>query len=515
MKQARLWQGSYRFRSLIIILAGSLGFLLGVLYLSVEDMKIGPVVLVTGPESFVPGESVAVRVAGLEKGGHGSYPVRVRSLHWVDAAGTRSELAAQSEGRRPVVVRFTVPTSASEGASLALRVQVGDEAEREVDVPVAVGLSFSLDPPLDEPPSLREGEQLRVDLWPEDGVVAYGLDNRIFVRVTDGDGLPVVAALDFAVGKNKTLKGLSDSLGLAAFSLDGGRPRYVLSVTARDAEGRVGRAKEELVPVPRGQRLRLRPRVLAPGRTLRVELNSLEDKGLLHCDVLLGHRHLDAFTLDRKGGSAATTREAPRGTGLFTIQCSPYYVSAGKAFAARHFVVAPDDAPLAALAGAVRANGPAETRYLQELAKKGSDRPRVDQERASDFLAARLQPGYVPSQRLLSTLASDEAALEHERSGLKSKLLTALALALLILLVWAVGLIGSNILDVRRRARLMHEALEGADEPPEDEVALLEDDGPAPRDLTRGFSLVHYVVFAVLAVLNIIAILWLLGAVVG
>lgn len=543
-------QRNFRFRSLIIILAGVLGFVLGALYLSVEQMEVTSFVVATGPAELSPGEPTALRVSGLRERGHGALSVQVASARWRDGAveGDRAaerDLRIEVEGSRPAIVRFDVPEDADGAATVVLSLRVlGDESgerTREVAAPVQVtpNAAVSVAQPAVAAPAGEGG--LRVTLLPEVRVLSWRFDGPLFARVTEEAGAPVAAAVTLRVGRDETRSETTGPFGLAAFPIVADRPRYQIHARAEAGE-RHGEVEEDLRPVPRGRHLRVLPRVVTPGGRVRLEVAALEREETLHCDLVADGRILDAFTLHVSRGAAAAERVAPGAPGRYAIQCAPYYRTPGPAFTSAALVVAPAGTPPAGgsdavLVDAVEPQDDVDAGWLAAVRAGIATADPAARARVLDYLTARLTPDYVPSVHLASTLEGDRAALAAERDAVRARLLLALGVALTALLVWALVVVGANLRDVRRRsaamAALLAEDDEGADDEgatgnervsPKDTTGALGDDeddedggvaGPvAPDAFVRTRSVVQYAVIAVLLIVNLVALLWLLGNVV-
>lgn len=521
----------FRFRSVIIILAGVLGFVLGALYLSVEQMDVEDVVVATGPATVAPGEPAALRVAASDRRGHAARTVQLESAHWSAPGAPEQPLAAELDGTQPGVVRFRPPESADGAATVRLTFRVaGGDVLRELRVPLQVAPAMTVEPAA-PPPAPPAGEGgLRVSLLPEVRVLSYRFDGTLFVRVMDAEGAPVAAAVTLRIGKEETRTASAGELGLATVPIHADRPRYQLHARATAEGGRSGEVEEDLRPVPRGQRLRLLPRVVAPGGRYRVEIQAHDPEGTLHCDVLDEGRIRESFTLRVTRGAAATEREAPRTVGRYAVQCAPFWRSPGEAFTTAALVVSAEHDEVAALAAAVRPEDQADARWLADVGARAATLAEEPRRRAADYLTARLTPDYTPSAHLASTLEGDLAALNAERDGIRGKLLLALGVAFAALLTWALVLVASNVRDVRRRsaemAAVLSEVDDAAPHAPAPAVAaggpaaaaeLDEDElptGPPPASFGRARSLVQYAVVAVLLVVDVIAVLWLLGTII-
>jgi hypothetical protein len=542
----------FRFRSVIIILFGLLAFAFGVLYLSVERMEVRDVLVVTGPAEVSPGESAALRVARVDRRGHPGGPVVVTGGRFSGGGIAEQALELSAEPGQPAVVRFSVPAAADGGARVTLALAATDDAPaREVAVPLAVAPEFSLEPlaPPASPASPASpaapaapaavevgGDALWVSLLPEGRALAYRFDATVFVRVTDGAGAPVLAEVALSTGSGPALVSRTGPLGLAALPLRVDRPLYELRALATAADGRVGDFEVDLLPVPRGRRLRLLPRAVAPGGSYRVEVASEEEEETLHCDLLTDGRIRDSFTLAARGGRAAAERRAPAAPGRHALQCAPYWRTPGAAFATAALVVTPPagSSPadeVAALAALVPPQDAADARWLAEVrARSGAGAGTLDREargRAADYLAARLTPDYAASAHLLGTLEGDTILLIAERERLRGFLLLALGVALTTLAGWGLLVVLGNLRETRRRTAEVLAEIEAAEAEgaaaagaPRGAVSASWIDGydlpteAPPVSLGRSATKWQFVLVAALLAAQIAALLWLLGTVV-
>ncbi len=525
MADSRLWHNFFRFRAPIIVLAGLLGFLLGALYLSVAQLQVDSIIVVTGNPHPVTDQSTAIRITAyrdIESRERRATRVSVDEEATLRPAGypavAARPITMTVEGHTPAVARFDVPPEAAAGGRLILRVRPIDSAEaREIEIPLTVEPTSHAEPREDDSYRKTDGE-LAMALVPEDDVLIHGLPNRLFVRVADEDGAGVAAQLALRRGSQAPRNSMSASSGLAAMDIEGGAFQYRFRVTAEDARGRQGTIEQVFKPVPRGRRLRLLPPVALPGQIVRVEVSSTAREEKLHCDILHENRLVDSFTMDVTRARAAASRTIPRVEGIYHVQCAPYHTLPNPlSYAGRALVVTTRDCPVTALAAALQPSDETEREYARWLEQHASRLPSENQAILKSYLAARLVPPYTPSVILHNTLREDREALDARRDALRARLLVALGAALFVLLLWAVALVGSNILETKRNARLMALLMEeeGDDSTPAPEQSGDELPESSPVGLFGAArSGLNYLVFIVLVVLNLFAVLWLLKTVV-
>ena len=502
----------FRARYLVIILFGVLGFVLGALYLSLERMAVGHFVLVTGSAEVHPGGPAAIRVTVKDRETKGLLRVQVTAARWSGRGEEAFDLPIEIEGHRPAVVRFAAPAVPDGIGTLELELAIGDRPARRLWVPLQVRAEASLvsGPPERAPPP-RVGGPLRVALVPADGVFLFGFDDRFFASVLDPDGRPLAASVTVKLSAKDGRSVTTDETGLGLLPLRAELPRYQSEIQALDASGRRGELRVDLAPTPRGHRMRLRPRVVPPRGRYRLEIEATERQTTLYCDVLRDGRPIDGFSLAVTRGFAAADRTAPAEPGAYALQCAPYVRSTGQTFATRALVVA--EAPtLRALAEAVEPQDAQDAVHLAALADvEGS---REQEALVADFLAARLVPPYREAAELANTLAADRAVLELERDNVRGKVLIALGIALAALFLWCVAVVGANVYALRRAAEdfaaLSNEDAAGGDVDATDE-SVGATQSRISLHAERGLH--HYVVLAVLLVLNVLAVLWLLATI--
>jgi hypothetical protein len=521
---ANLRQTFFRFRALIIILAGVFCFLLGALYLSVERMDVGAVFVVTGSPRFEAEQPTAIRINAyydiLARDRRAAHVFLAPEAHFEPAGAPPDQaqhLRLSVSGQRPAIVRFALPLEAEQGGRLTLRVWTAGDPPRDLAVPIPpLGAGAVEASGVPQPPR-REGD-LALALTAEDGVFVHGLSNRLFVRVADGHGSGTPSRVTLTRGAQRERHSMAGRAGIAVFEIDDQAFRYSFRASAEDAAGRQGQVEADFDPVPRGRRLRVLPPVARPGHVVRVQVTSVAHEEQLHCDLLAGDSLVDSFSLSVVRGSGAHTLPAPRTLARYRVQCAPYYTAVGQtSFASRALVVTTESCPVAALVQGFEPLDESDRAYVRWLTEAASGLSEDERVLATDYLAARLVPPYVASVQLLSTLADDQERVAERRAALRARLLTALAGALSMLLLWAALLVGAHVIEVRRAARAF--ALEEAEWEGRAGPAELEFDyDPLPvvpgTSAGRVGGVLHFVVFVVMLALNALALIWLLGVVI-
>lgn len=492
-----LWDITYRLRSVIVILFCLLGFALGALYLSVERLSVDDILVVTGNDVFAPERPAVLRLTAVRRADKHILPVVVRDVRRTDGAPTPPW---ETRGRRPVVLDLQVPENAPDPLPLEVDVTVGDGAARTVSLPLSIDAQLSSES-RSVSRDLRRGGELQVVPVPQDGVLVHGLDNVLYVAVTEKDGTPVTAEVRLRFGKGPARVATTDSLGLASFPIEGGRPRYEMRFEANAGDGRSGWAELDIAPAPRGLRLRSRPASPTSGSTIRVELESVEPSGLIHCDLVDEGLFLASFPMRLDKGTADEELILPSTQGSCELQCSAYYQNPGRAFATRAVPVSPsepDRALLGLLSDVESPWGPAYAISLIRMRLFAEASP-AQRELATAFILALATPPYRSSSLLYSSLDDDQAVLDADRDAFRGRLLAILGAALALLLIWAIGLVATNMKEMRRRSALL-----------DDDGEAILDEAPGQGGFGRHRGIVQLLIIIGLLVTDVLAFLWLL-----
>ncbi len=473
---------------------------LGAVYFGLERQPDVTTWLLVGGEQVRSGLPAAVRVSARTAQGREPRPARVAS---VTLDGRPVE--ARIRGESPAIVHFDVPEGLDRTARLALEVE--DDGQRDrLEAEIVVLRAQSQEglpgaPPEALPPTERP---LRVDVLPEAGVLAAGMDNDVFVRVRRPDGTPQVNATvrvahptlpDGAVTRR------TDASGLARVSVVADQPSLRLKITATAGEATV-QLEELLYSYGRQLLLRPDPPVARPGEAITVTLKTWERDPTVICD-LLDQQVLVWSERVRVGGHDERLSLAPLPRGTYRLQCYDHPLDPGETFATTPIVV--DEAPpLEALTQ--RALRSARVHPTSAVAPDGTDLDIA----AGYWLAMLREPPQSP-RVLASTRERALADMAGAQTGQKARVLGLMGGVFLVMLLFLADGVARNVRETRARMRAFAEeeelealAAAGAD------GALAAPDVDLER-LSRTRGLVLMGLGAALLVLNAVAFIWLMA----
>lgn len=450
-------------------------FALAAAYIYLTYTSVDFTVVVLGPTALAPRGMAPLRVIAFdERTGHrlpisaigvqagvDNVPVKIRYVGgighlWVPPSGNpRGDGDARS-------LALTVTTA---HGTMRATVRIPRGAERRVP------LRF---PPIDERRDfLAPGEEqqfpYRVALIPEFRVLQGDQRNRVFVRVTDPHGAPLVRPLtvSFRPGGARFVL-TTNALGLARFSFKPKAPIYHALVTVIDAKApqKLYSFRRQLRPQGLAFKISASGLLRSPPSTLKVRVRSLTSSALRYCDHLWQGMWLDAVLLPNGDAVCPVKLRRP---GLHAIQFTDHFALPGTDSVTQLVLVTdrPPHLEFRALALAL-AKSRADEQYTRWLSRA------LTAEHLKHPAAGRLLAAYLltilphkplPATRLLDTRKADLSRLKAERALGHQWLLRLLVASTICLLLALVILVGRSYL---RTQRLMREQLlHAADDNPE------------------------------------------------
>ncbi|MEZ4268274.1 MAG: serine/threonine-protein kinase [Myxococcota bacterium] len=396
--------------------------------------------LVGGP-SVVPGLTASFRVG--VSGGDEDNPVtpEVRRVR-VDGSAMQGE--TRGAGWR--IVPFLVPRSAKSVIRLSFDASTED-AKSAIDVEIPVQrLETAVPPPLDPAASGLVTGGNRIAALPESGVLVAGMENRVFVRVRDANGVPMDGATVRI--QHPSLDGgeaqrVSDASGLVDFTLRAQQISYMLRIDVRREREQFS---AEIVLSAVGRQMTLTPAEASTpiGVKPRVRLTTWQPEAPVFCELLLGDVVLWSDAV-RTTLHAAEISPDPLPMGRYDLQCYDHALSPGEAYASVPIIVA-DGEPMAAVLAHVHASGLSER-------TTAFGNGRVAPGRASDFWLSVLRRPLVVPRLIANTGPEAERAMVADRKTSRAYVVAALGVVLALFIIWLVdGLLRSRI-DSRERLR--------------------------------------------------------------
>jgi len=286
---------------------------------------------IMGPHTTLDDRPLVVRVGSRTDLSRRSLPVRVDS---VESDG--KELRFKSEGDDPAIISVASPPSWPVSLVVAIphptRLVLGGAQQT----------TTTSTPKADRPPT-RLGTY-HLDLIPEAGDLVAGLDNRLFVRLLDGDQRPVAntpLAILHPRLPNQRVVLTTDARGLAELQVKADRPTLEVRVELT-SNGTTITHPVQLVAVGRELTLWAESHVEG-GAITRARVRTLRLRGTLWCELLDGEMWVwaKAFPLDGRPELSfdVPVPRAPIGH-RFDLQCALSATSPGLAWASRPLVVA-------------------------------------------------------------------------------------------------------------------------------------------------------------------------------
>ena len=478
-------------------------FLLGAAYLNLNAPESVTSLSVMGSDIVVSGRTSTLRVFAREESTATQQAVPLApTIGEVTVDGEPVEVAVS--GTNPALVTFRVPTSVRAEARVVLQVTAG---AREEQLLLELAVVTPGRRPAEAPPKLSEATAAhRIWLYPEAGVLASGMDNRIFVWIRDRAGRPVdkaevtiahAALADGEVGLT------TDAYGLAELRLRVQQPSFRFAVHVDDGKDRT-KSVELLRAFGRRMALSVDPPVTPNGTRPKARVRTWRSSETLYCDLLRDEVLEWTRRVTTEAKEAVIDLGALDG-GSYSLQCYDHAMVPGETYASVPFFVS-DEAPLVALVREVRAAGlitgaalPADEAALLGSADQAADA------RLAAYLTARLRVGPVAPRQLLSTRKTDLQATKRKLESARSNLILALSLLFVVIMLW----VGDSILrHMLRTRRQLKEFVRELEEGEMDVVDVAIASGHDGIIRTRGF-LIALVVIGTL-VLNIMGFMWAL-----
>jgi len=486
-------------------LVGTALFVLGVVYLNLDKHPDIPGFVVVGGKHALAGRPTAVRVSA--RGVDSKAPMAV-TVDRVEVDGKPVQFDA--EGTDPTVVRFSVPEAIARGrAVVTLGVSSrGRSAALEHTLTVLQGMG---DVVLQdgEPPAKRVAQpgQLRIDVLPENSVLAMGMQNKVVMRVRDhrGNGLanvPVRLNHKNCLIPPGPLRLKTDALGLVDFEIDARQPGIRLKIDIMPPGQPWVETEEPLQPRGRRMLLRADKSVYRPGDTITTTLHTWETEAEVHCDLLQEGAVLWSSTVTSAAKKARLNIQVPC-EGLCRLQCMGHPWDPGDEFSTIPIVVT-SEATLPAITAHLRADNILHPNSLKIP-------PGVDTDRAARYFLTMLQGEPWTPELWLSTRNDDVASRDEKVATNKRNVLIAIAVVFLLIVLVVADVVLKNLTAQRRRMKAFAEETLG-DDLPAAMALTLDEDGDQERLLrTRGMLLLIAMVGALLA--NLVGIIWLLALV--
>jgi hypothetical protein len=429
-------------RVTVVGLVALTAYTLGAAYLSLGPVPDQTSFMVVGGKGLRADGWGVVRVSA-----HGNQSRAARAVNVGSVRLDGATVPVKVQGDDPAIVRFQVPASTGPLATLELDVRAGERAST-----LTLKRSVS-QPPFDrigpaEPPDIRDTQEFHlVDLLPEDGTLALGMKNRLFVHVRHRDGKPasdVEVQITHPLLPGGRLDLEADSAGLAAFELVASQPTLRIGTEVREGDRRT--LSHDLMR-PMGRRIRVRPEaVVTPlSADVTVSIETWEEEVPVYCDLVDGEgRWLDSVRIEGRAHRARWSL-GRLARGAYDVQCYDHPVAPGESFATSPLFVSEQD-PVSVLRDTLIHRGWAHPKSLA--------RPRgEDTSRSLDFMAARLRHEPTLPQVLLSTVGGDRDASEAAREHTKTRLLMAMAALFLVVFLWVIDAIVRNVIRTRRSMR--------------------------------------------------------------
>ena len=483
-------------RRFVVALVGAALFLLGSAYLNLQGPKDVTLLKVVGGQAVRAGLPTSFRVVSSWAQRRQGAVIEVSDVR-IDG---ESRLGAKVSGS-PALVTLTIPESAGDEVQMAFDVTTeGRQETLHLAMPVR---HMAPEPALPEDrPLLPETSKAhRISILPQAGVLAAGLDNRVFIRVRDLQGVPLngaevrVAHKSFSGGEVRLW---TEGSGLASLTLDARRPSFRLLITVSHG-GQTTEIEELLVPVGRQMLLSMAHSVVAPEAPIQAKLRTWQDDAEIYCDLLQGDVQVWSTRLVAEGGEA-TLSLGPWPEGRYHLQCSDHPWAMGQAYATQAVVVS-SAPPLEALL--------TELRDQQTLHPSGLvSPPGTKAALALDYWQAILAQPPVEQQILLSTREADLSSQVDAHESQKTQLLVAIGLVFLLVLAWVAEAILKNIIDTRDRLRA-YAAESFMDDTPVNVDGFVPADTRDRETLIKTRGILAATVFLGAIIGNIVGIIWL------
>jgi hypothetical protein len=239
--------------------------------------------------------------------------------------------------------------------------------------------------------------------------------------------------------------------------------------------------------------------VVAGAGDAALELLSYHEDEIVYCDLWRGGAMVWATTVALQGGTAPLSVPVP-GPGPWRLQCAYHPASPGGAYATA-LLAHTDGATLRPLREAVAQGGGLEAAWLEALPADGALAAGT-RERLVEWLASRATFDPMDSVVLLDTGALDAAALQESVARTRSRLLFVIAAIFAVMVLWMVLNIVLGYRSVRKGYATYQEG--------EGEVA----EAPGEETMSRSRAMVQVSALVLIVILNVIAVVMLLGLVV-
>ncbi len=493
------------FRIAAPLLVGTALFALGVVYLNLDKMVDMPGFVVVGGNHGLAGRPLAVRVSAHGVDSRASMSV---SVDKVLVAGQPVEFT--TSGSDPTIVSFLVPEAvASERAVVTLGLSAEGRSE-SLEHSLTV-LHPSGDVVLEDetPPAKRVAEpgQIRVDVMPENSVLALGMVNSVVLRLRDDEGrglsgVPVRIKHKTCLVPPGVSKQTTDVMGLLEFKINAKQPGIRLKLDVFPPDKPWVEREEPLRPRGRRMLLRTKTPVFRPGDRLDATLRTWQASAEAHCDLLREGAVLWSGTVT-SSKHEAQLRISVRCDGRCDLQCAGHPWDPGDEFATVPIIVTSDDT-LSALTSLVRAENVLHPNSL-EL------RPGVNVDLTARYLTTFLQREPVSPSLWISTRERDIGDRTTRVTSDKRQVLIAIGGVFVLIMLVVADVLIRNLSAQRARMRAFAEEALGEELPPPVASVLAADGAQKSLERTRGVLLLIAMVGALVA--NLVGIVWLLALV--
>ncbi|MFT7581056.1 MAG: hypothetical protein ACI9MR_002730 [Myxococcota bacterium] len=498
----RRWANSAWVVRGLVVLVGLAAFSLGSVYLSMQYPPDVPTFQMFGRAEVAVGATTAFRLNARSLGDPAPRKLEISGVRvgrdnvaFTVADGPPSTLSFEVPQLTPATETLFVDV-ASSGRSTTLRLPL--TVSRRPKVLVRTGRPEVL---------VKTDRPFRLELVPEHGALTMALDNRVFARVTDPDGVPVMGAkvaVEHRLLKHKTVgqrvEVITDANGLAVFELDVEQPSFTLKGVILKGTEKV--TFERLLNTA-GRRIVFGPLPhFEPGQPLRLPIRAAGDDGPAYCEITQGKVWLRSARVPLGDDSVFETAALP--VGRYRAQCYLHPHSPGNAWAVRTVEIT-EGSPIPALARTARRAG--------RLHPKAPITAAGDVALAEGYLQALLVDEPVAPVYLVDTSEDDQYQRTATWDAKKRNVLLALAGLLFVVLLVICERVLKHIIGTRDRFRAYATELELEAGSPGDysQADFLAVKGRDRLVKTRG--LVMLVIVGGTIVLNVVGVIFLLSIV--
>ncbi|MFH1530043.1 MAG: hypothetical protein ABIK09_04805 [Pseudomonadota bacterium] len=419
---------------IVIVTAAAVLFGLGAIYLEQHRKVVTSFYQVMGVRALPRGTPAAFLVIQYDAAHKELVPVLVEAAALRTTKGT---FPGRPVARTPVVaavVQFDALDLPVGSATLVLTVVPWEGTPRNIEIPVEVT------PPTDPGPMVRpiapempHEEFARIETLPMGDVILGERDNPLWIRVSDGQDRALEAHAEIFLDGIRVSELSLGPLGLGTGIVHLTKPNHSLKVVAA-VSGVEGIRTEDLAPMGL-------IRILPQPPVLRDPLNdhvvlSIESETVterLFCGLWRGDALTSLFAVPTEEGRARYELSVP-GEGLYRVTCTDHPQS--EWWGDSYFLAAakPSD-PLDRYRVALK-----DERFFQSWPRSEDLSPDLV-DTALGYLLDRTVRTELPYERLLSTLDTDQEALEAEGRRVRLVILALIGGVGLSLLLWAVALV--------------------------------------------------------------------------